>query len=104
MHIKGHRIETNFALYFTPFDVTFAKGSPLLTSVFPGMSEKMGFWQGIRGAGRGAGASTAKLCEACDAVGDLLLHILKDVDARSCSLILAAVRLRSLRSGSLHIT
>jgi hypothetical protein len=65
MHIKGHRIETNFALYFTPFDVTFAKGSPLLTSVFPGMSEKMGFWQGIRGAGRGAGASTAKLCEAC---------------------------------------
>ena len=30
----------------------------------------MGFWQGIRGAGRGAGASTAKLCEVCDAGSD----------------------------------
>jgi hypothetical protein len=29
----------------------------------------MGFWQGIRGAGRGAGASTAKLCEECDVGG-----------------------------------
>jgi hypothetical protein len=67
MHAKGHRIDANFALYFTPFDVTFAKGSPLLTSFFPGRSEKMGFWQGMRGAGRGAEASTAKLCEACDA-------------------------------------
>ena len=50
MHAKGHRIKVNFALYFTPFDVTFAKGSPLLTSVFPGMSEKIGFWQGMGGS------------------------------------------------------
>ena len=42
MHIKGHRIETNFALYFTPFDVTFAKGSPLLMSFFSGRSKKIG--------------------------------------------------------------
>ena len=69
MHAKGHRIEVNFALYFTPFDVTFAKGSPLLMSFFPGRSEKMGFWPRMRGAGRGAGASTAKLCEACDVGG-----------------------------------
>ena len=50
--------------------MTFAKGSPLLTSFFPERSEKMGFWQGMKGAGRGAGASMAKLCEACDADGD----------------------------------
>jgi len=50
--------------------VTFAKGSPLVTLFFQGMSEKKGFWQGIRGAGRGAGTSTAKLCEACDMGGD----------------------------------
>jgi hypothetical protein len=30
----------------------------------------MGFWQGMRGADRGAGASTAKLCEVCEAGGD----------------------------------
>jgi hypothetical protein len=35
--------------------VTFAKGCPLLTLFFPGMSEKMSFWQGMRDAGRGAG-------------------------------------------------
>jgi len=69
MHAKGHRIEANFALYFTPFIVTFAKGSPLLTSFFPEVSEKMGFWQVMRGVGCGAGAITAKLCEACDAGG-----------------------------------
>jgi hypothetical protein len=69
MHVKGHRIDANFALYFIPFVVTFAKESPLLTSFFPGRSEKMGFWHGMRGAGRGAGASTEKLCEACDAGG-----------------------------------
>ena len=38
-------------------------------SFFPGRAEKMGFWPRMRGAGRGAGASTAKLCEACDAGG-----------------------------------
>ena len=70
MHAKGHRIEANFALYFTPFDVTFAKGSPLLTSFFPGRAEKMDFWPRMRGAGRGAGASAPKVHEACDVGGD----------------------------------
>ena len=32
-------------------------------------------------------ASTAKLCEACDADGDLLLHILKDADALISTLV-----------------
>ena len=69
MHAKGHRIEANFALCFTPFDVTFGNRIPLLTSFFPWRAEKMDFWPRMRGAGRGAGASTAKLCEACDASG-----------------------------------
>ena len=30
----------------------------------------MGFWQGMGGTGRGAWASTAKLCEVCDAGSD----------------------------------
>jgi hypothetical protein len=61
MHAKGHRIDANFALYFTTFLVTFAKGGPLLMSFFPGRAEKMGFWPRMRGAGRGAGASTGKI-------------------------------------------
>jgi hypothetical protein len=32
----------NFTLCFTLFIVTFAKGSPLLMSFFPGISEKTG--------------------------------------------------------------
>jgi hypothetical protein len=47
MAARGLCIEADFTLYFTLFIVTFAKGSPLLTSFFPGMSEKMGFLEVI---------------------------------------------------------
>ena len=51
----------------------------------------------MRGAGHGAGASTAKLCEACDAGGDqqadkiqLRQDLFADMNiGRSCSLVLA---------------
>jgi len=36
MHAKGHRIEVDFALYFTLFIVTFAKGSPIINVIFSG--------------------------------------------------------------------
>jgi len=53
----------------------------------------------------GRGASTATLCDKCDAGGDLPIQLIqRDADARSCSLILALIHLRSLCSGSLHIT
>jgi hypothetical protein len=48
---------------FCPFGLTFANRSPLLTSFFFGMSEKMGFWQEIREACRGVVAITVKTSE-----------------------------------------
>lgn len=34
MHIKGYRIEVIFATWFTPFNVTFAKGRPFIDVIF----------------------------------------------------------------------
>ena len=72
------------------------KGS-LSRSFFPGMSKKGVLTWNKRGAGHGAGASTAKLCEACESgrrstgwQNTIAPESFADMKiGRSCSLVLA---------------